>query len=131
MIFRMGSYGRDVLFRSGDIFLPQAPRRWLNRYIVGDETTLFYLNRWSVLHFLSGIFVGYILRGIGVRGGVGSNTYYIMLLIIHTVWELWQIIINMTQLTLRGFIDIITDTLVFMLGGILVTGAGATATAKA
>ena len=35
---------------------------------------------------------------------------------LHTAWELWQVYIGMTPLTLRGGIDVVVDTLMGVLG---------------
>jgi hypothetical protein len=50
----------------------------------------------------------------------GLKFYYYNLFIIHTIWELWQILIGMSKpWKLTGhsnLIDIFVDTIVFMIG---------------
>ena len=100
----------DILYRSGDVFLPKSVRDILGRYYVGSDTSLVYFTNWSLIHFVSGVVVAYYTRS------------YLKGFIIHTLWELWQIFIRNTPLTYRGFIDIGVDTGMFMLGMILFTG---------
>jgi hypothetical protein len=95
----------SLLYRSGDAFFSERIKRFLGQYIVGDDTTLFYLNLWSINHFLSGVVVGF--------ARIGGPFFAFVL---HTVWEIWQIIIGMTPLNLRGVIDTFVDTIVYMLG---------------
>ncbi len=96
-----------LMYRSGDIWLPKPIVKVLDRYILGDNTTLFYLNYWHINHFLSGMLFGLFQ--------VSFLTY----LGLHTLWELWQLWIGMTPRTLRGFFDIVVDTLVGLLGWLL------------
>jgi hypothetical protein len=112
---------QGILFRAGDAFLPAGIIKALNRYVVGGPQTLVYLNVWSFIHFASGAACGAALWRAGIRGG-GSAWTAIMLLI-HTVWENMQIISGMTSLGLRGLIDIVVDTLMFMAGGWLAVAA--------
>ena len=100
----------SILYRSGDFFLNNATKKFLYTYIVGNNTSLIYINYWSILHFLSGVivFLGLYLLGI--------KKYYIIALLIHTFWEFWQIAIGMTKVDLRGIIDIMMDTMFFMTG---------------
>lgn len=98
----------DILCQSGDLFLPYWFRRKLEYYIVGSDTSIFYVTFWSIIHCISGIFVAYF------------NVSYWNGFLIHTVWEMYQILVKNTPFnTLRGKIDIITDTIFFMIGMIL------------
>jgi hypothetical protein len=93
---------RDWFYRSGDIFLPRKYVDMLDTYIVGSKTSNFYLNYWTVLHGLSGLLFAYFFD---------SKNVYFQFFIAHSLWELWQIFIGMTPINLRGFIDIVVDTL--------------------
>ena len=108
---------KDFLFNAGDVFLPKQVRQWLQTFIIGSPRSLVYITYWSIVHFLSGVASGAILGASGVRGGIGSYTYYSMLFVIHWLWESLQVISGMTPLTLRGGIDVVVDTLMFMGGG--------------
>jgi hypothetical protein len=104
---------QDILFRSGDLFLPFAVRRFLEHYTIGTDTSLFYINNWSIIHLLSGILVAHL----SIRYMPEKNVY-IQALIIHTIWELWQILGKNTAIgTLRGKLDVLVDTAFFM-GGV-------------
>lgn len=99
----------SLLYRSGDAFLPPAIRQILTQYWVGDDHSLFYVNNWSLVHFASGILTAALTP-------TAWNPFLVGL-VIHTVWEAWQIAIGMTRLNTRGFIDIGLDTVWFM-GGV-------------
>lgn len=93
-------------WRSGDAFLPPKIVKFLDSYIVGSDSSLFYVNLWSGVHFLSGFTLGKIWSGLSAIGA----------LFIHLTWELWQMYIGMTKLNPRGLIDSIVDTIFFMVG---------------
>ncbi len=102
----------DMLYRSGDVFLPKSVRDILQRYWIGSPKTTFYITNWSIVHFLTGIATAYFL----FQSKIKENIYLVAFLI-HTIWELWQIFIGMTPIyTLRGQVDIVVDTLLFMFG---------------
>jgi len=58
-----------------------------------------------------------------IKLGYNMKTYFLNLFIIHTIWEYWQIYIGMSKplrLTYHNnLIDIIFDTVIFMLGSYL------------
>lgn len=96
----------DFFCKTGDLLLPKSMRRILETYILGDDNTLLYVTYWSVIHFLSGFFLVYFFQ-----------TSYWNGFLIHTVWEVYQILVRNTHIrTLRGKLDIVTDTVLFMLG---------------
>lgn len=94
----------SIFYKSGDAFLPPTVVGFLNTYIVGNDTSIYYINYWSIVHMISGMLF-YIING-------NVCTAFI----IHTLWETWQLAINMTTPGSRGAIDILNDTLFFMLG---------------
>lgn len=104
----------------GDLLLPEKINRGLSTYIVGNDQTQIYLSIWSINHFLSGILVGYGLRHIRDSNILELTTKeqrYMKGFLIHTLWELFQIGVENTELTnLRGQIDVVADTILFMLG---------------
>jgi len=102
----------EILFNSGDLFLPKPIKAFLETYWIGDDTSLFYVTWWTFIHFLSGILTGYLL--VKTKS---ATTYFWTGFLIHTVWELWQMIGKNTKYwTARGQIDVGVDTTVFMLG---------------
>lgn len=98
---------------SGDLFLPTWLKDYLETYIIGSDTTLFYITIWSILHFISGTIVAnYFIH-------YTTYTLYtstIFAFVIHTIWELWQYITENTPHNLRGYIDMTVDTVLYMLG---------------
>lgn len=108
-----------LLYNSGDVFLPKSVRDLLASGLYFDKTRSFYLNGWTLLHFISGMLVGWIYLYLKKP----IQYYYYKLFIIHTIWELWQMLIGMSKpWKLTGnsnLIDIIVDTISFMLGGYL------------
>lgn len=113
----MGKYNlREIVYSSGDIFLPDNVKKFLSTDLIGSSKDTFYISIWSIVHFLSGIFVGlfYFFMKWNVQ------TYMLNMFALHTIWECWQILIGMSNpytLTGRGnLVDILIDTLVFMLG---------------
>lgn len=101
-----------ILFHSGDLFLPTPVKKFLEQYWIGNDTSLFYVSWWTFIHFLNGILTGFLLIYMN-----SASTYYWSGFLIHTLWELWQIIGKNTPIwTARGQIDVITDTSAFILG---------------
>lgn len=102
------------MYRSGDIWLPPQTVKFLHTYIIGNDTTLFYLNYWHIMHGMSGILFGFLT--LVYRVSSPFVTYFVL----HTLWEIWQLWIGMTKPDVRGIIDIGVDTLVGLLGLLLV-----------
>lgn len=100
-----------LLFHSGDLFLPKNVKDFLEQYWIGDDTSLFYISWWTFIHFLSGILTSSLLLEYNYKN------VFLLGFIIHSIWELWQILGKNTHYwTLRGKIDILTDTVAFMIG---------------
>ena len=103
---------RDALFLSGDLFLPTSVRTVLERYWIGNDRSLVYITNWSLMHILSGILTGWLLMRYAP-----DWDYYWSGFVIHSLWEVWQILVKNTPYwTLRGRIDVVMDTLLFMGG---------------
>lgn len=99
------------IYRSGDIFLPKDIVKKLDRYIIGDKESLFYINGWSIMHFFSGVLIRLIFKT-DIKDAI----------MLHTIWEIWQIIIGMSDVREFWKIkDIIMDTLVFYIGVLSLT----------
>ena len=112
---------QKILYRTGDLYLPPKIVHFLDQYIVGSNRSLLYINLWSILHLFSGIFTAIYIT---------DNIYYAFIL--HTIWELWQILIGMTKYrTMRGMLDICMDTIMFLAGFIIVQKYKYNAEAKA
>lgn len=111
---------QQILYKSGDAFLPKLLRDFLDRGFYPDKTETFYINGWTGVHFIFGIVFGLIF----MHWFHYDKKYYFNLFIIHTLWELWQVLIGMAKpWTLSGssnLLDSIVDTVVFMVGGYLV-----------
>lgn len=97
---------RDFLFLSGDLFLPKQVRSFLEIYHVGSDRSLIYITNWSLIHFVTG--------SVAAWGGLSLWTAFLL----HTLWEIWQLLVQNTPWTPRGVIDVGMDTLLF-LGGFL------------
>ncbi len=104
----------NFLTRTGDLLLPKQVLKILETYHIGGPKSLVYVTNWSILHFISGIIVGYILYTY-----YEEYDYYWTGFWVHNAWEFWQIVIQNTPYTLRGFIDILMDTFLFMSGMII------------
>lgn len=106
-----------LLYNSGDVFLPKNIQNILKKGFYFDSTSTFYINGWTFLHFISGLIVGWVYLYLKKP----IDNYFLKLFIIHTIWELWQILIGMSHpFKITGnsnILDIIIDTLAFMLGG--------------
>ena len=106
----------DVIYRSGDVFLPKPIKELLDTFLYGNDYKFFYINGWTIMHIISGIVFSYIY----LYYGYNKRDYYYNLFIIHTIWEAWQIFIGMSKpFTLTGHnngLDIIVDTTAFMCG---------------
>lgn len=104
----------DVLFRSGDVFLPNSVRTVLEHYHSGNARSLLYVSNWSFIHVLSGMFMGWILLTY-----YPEKDYYWTGFWGHSAWEAWQILVKNTPYsTWRGRLDVVMDTAFFM-GGML------------
>ena len=112
---------KDIIYNSGDVFLPENVKKILGIELIGTYKKTFYVSGWSILHFINGIIIGYIY--LYFKGN--SKLYFYKLFIIHTIWEFWQMLIGMSKpykLTGRNnLIDIIMDTIFFMLGAYILT----------
>jgi hypothetical protein len=106
----------NIIYNSGDVFLPEKIKNILGVDIIGTSKKTFYVSGWSILHFINGIIFGYIyLYFNGDR-----RVYFFKMFLLHTMWEIWQMLIGMAKpykLTGRSnLIDTIMDTIFFMLG---------------
>jgi hypothetical protein len=101
-----------ILFKSGDLFLPKSVRNILEYYYIGADRSAFYVTNWTIIHFLSGIATAYLLFS-----KFTIQQIYVISILVHTIWELWQIFGENTPIsTLRGQIDVLVDTVAYMLG---------------
>jgi hypothetical protein len=103
-----------ILFKSGDLFLPKQVRAFLEYYYIGNSKSTLYISNWTIIHFLSGVLISYILT---TRTEHATNKILLVSFLIHTLWELWQIYGENTPiLSLRGQVDVLVDTAAYMLG---------------
>ena len=107
---------KKIIYSSGDVFLPESVRTILLTELIGSIKKTFYITWWSIIHFINGIIFGYLYLFFKYN----IKRYVIIMLIIHTCWEFWQILIGMAKpYNLTGhnnLVDIIMDTLLFMMG---------------
>lgn len=99
--------------KSGDLFLPPSIQTLLNTYLVGNDQSVFYVNVWSLIHFLSGFILTYVFL---YYTTYNTQTILISIFILHTLWEGWQLLITNTPYDYRGAVDIVTDTIFFLMG---------------
>jgi len=102
----------------GDLLAPDWLNQWLGTYIIGDDKSVFYIWLWSVNHFLSGMFLAFLLRH---YTNLTIEERYMVGFQLHNLWELLQIAVENTELsTLRGQVDLVMDTIIFMVGMVVV-----------
>lgn len=110
----------SIIYNSGDVFLPTPVKKLLATDLIGSSQRTFYISGWSIMHFLSGLICGILYNRAGI---LRPEKYYLNLFIIHSLWELWQVVIGMSHpLKLIGrsnLVDIILDTVFFMFGAYL------------
>ena len=106
---------KEILYSSGDVFLPDKFKKILMYDIIGSHKNTFYVSGWSIIHFMSGLIfsVLYLFFNFNIKN------YFKNLFILHTCWELWQILIGMSKpYKITGssnIIDTIIDTVLFMI----------------
>ncbi len=109
----------NLLYKSGDLFLPKRVVRFLDQGFY-DSQERFYINFWTVLHFLSGIIIGKMVS----MHTMNKLHYFGTCIAIHTSWEVWQVYIGMAKpWNLSGssnLIDSFIDTAAFVFGTIIV-----------
>lgn len=110
----------NMMYDSGDVFLPKKIKQMLEIDLVGSSKKTFYISGWSVIHLISGILLGYFY----LHFRWDTKMYIYNMFLIHSTWELWQIFIGMSKpYKLTGYsnlIDTIMDTIFFMLGAYVI-----------
>jgi hypothetical protein len=110
---------KNIIYNSGDVFLPDKIKKKLAYDIIGSHKKTFYISGWSIVHFINGIIFGYLY----LYFKYDKKYYTTNLFVLHTIWECWQIIIGMSNpynLTGRSnLIDTIVDTIMFMSGAVI------------
>jgi hypothetical protein len=93
----------------------------LLKYVIGNDKSLLYVTGWSILHMTWGIGIGiFVLIKQYGQGILTLSNYLTECLIIHSLWELYQVATEMTPYwTLRGWTDVTTDTVLFTMGAML------------
>lgn len=129
--------------KSGDAFLPNSIVKLLDTYIYQSHSKTFYMNGWSIIHFISGVLSTFLIfsfyrtrnKNIKLNNSQSQSQpnfvkLIILLFIIHSIWEIWQFIIGMNSpiqfdiyntihFNYTNITDIIVDTLMYMLGGMI------------
>ena len=105
---------QDIIYSSGDVFLPETVKNILGMDLIGTSEKTMYVSGWSIVHLISGILSGYIY----LYFKWDSSFYIYKLFILHTIWEFWQMLIGMSKpykLTGRSnLVDTIMDTVFFL-----------------
>jgi len=105
-----------LLYNSGDMFLPKQIKELLDTNLYASDNHSFYINLWTLVHMITGMIIGYLY----FYAGYPIASYSYNMFVIHTIWEMWQIVIGMSKpFTVTGEnsrIDIIVDTVAFMCG---------------
>lgn len=112
-----------IIYNSGDVFLPESVRNILGtviyKYPNSKTNYTFYIQGWTFIHFLNGIITGYLYLYFDYT----KKNYFLYMFMLHTLWEIWQIIIGMSKpLSITGrnnIIDTLVDTLAFLSGSYL------------
>ena len=98
-----------ILWELGNGFMPKPVQDFLFRPIL--KTKYIEINGWSFVHLLS----GYVYKKIFVTSTLLSW------LIVHTLWEVYQISIGMTDIKyISEWVDIFLDTVFALVGYIIV-----------
>jgi len=106
---------KQMIYNSGDFFLPKQIKERLDKHMY--DNGFLYVNGWTFIHYFSGMLFGMIYLYLGKEV---HFYYYYNLFLIHTIWELWQMLIGMTKIwELGGVIDTMMDTFVYMLGAFI------------
>ena len=104
------------LYHSGDAFLPESITTILVKNIIGSSKNTFYISGWSLVHLMNGLLFGYLY----LHFRYNVRYYTIFFLIVHTLWELWQVFVGMSKpYMLTGpsnIVDTFMDTSIFMFG---------------
>jgi hypothetical protein len=114
---------QEIIESSGDVFLPRKISTFLSKDIIGSHNKTFYISYWSLIHLFSGIVCGYIVAKYFTKktGNIIVDNFYTKLFIIHLIWELWQILIGMSNphnlIGRNNIVDTMVDTILFMAGG--------------
>lgn len=102
------------LFKSGDLFLPRRVLNYLEYYWAGNDSSLIYISNWTIVHFISGVLTAIILHWYTFQDPI------LVSFLVHSIWEAWQIYGKNTKIgTMRGFLDVLMDTLFYMIGVLL------------
>jgi VanZ family protein len=113
-------YLQNIIYNSGDVFLPEKIKNILGTDLIGTSKKTFYVSGWSIVHFINGIIFGYLY----LYFNYDVRLYTYKMFIIHTIWEFWQMLIGMSKpyelVGRSNLVDTIMDTIFFMLGTYIV-----------
>ncbi len=105
----------EFLQKMDHAFLPEKYRHRLHKPFLGSRQTV-YFDGWSLVHLTSGLVCGYVY----IKMDFNMTHYYCILLILHIIWEVYQIYIHSSNpYSLKGansMTDAFIDTLAFMFG---------------
>ena len=111
---------KKMMFDSGDAFMPFEVKKNLSKDYIGNHKESFYIDKWSIIHLITGCLCGFLF----LHFKFNTKFYFLILLILHILWELWQIFIGSTKIyNLTGkntLMDSFVDTIMFMIGAYIV-----------
>jgi hypothetical protein len=103
------------LQRLDHIFLSEKYRQRLHKPFLGSRQNI-YFDGWSLVHFTNGFICGYVY----IKMDFNMTHYYCILLVLHIIWEIYQIYIKSSNpYSLTGgnsLTDAFIDTVAFMFG---------------
>ena len=115
------------LEQSGAFFLPQKISNILDTLIYGTYEGTLYISYWTFMHMFSGVLFTFFVRY--VFAGGAFPVWWVLLawgILIHTVWELWQLFLQQSSLCRwhgpGNIVDIGVDTIAFIVGLLLAFG---------
>jgi hypothetical protein len=107
---------KQIIYSSGDVFLPERIKRVLAYDLIGSHDDTFYISGWSILHLISGLIIGSLYLHFKYK----VHLYFPVMFTLHISWELWQALIRMSnphRLTGRSnIVDTLMDTFLFLAG---------------
>ncbi len=107
---------KDVFLQKLDhAFLSEKYSKRLSKPFLGSRQSI-YFDGWSLVHLTNGLISGYVY----IKMNFNMTHYYCVLLILHIMWEIYQIYIKSSNpYSLKGpnsLTDALIDTISFMFG---------------
>ncbi len=105
----------EILQKINHAFLSEKYSKRLSKPFLGSKQHI-YFDGWSLIHLTNGLICGYVY----IKMNFNMTHYYCILLVLHIIWEIYQIYIHSSNPhSLTGpnsLTDGLIDTLLFMFG---------------